>query len=221
MTSTFPFKAVLWDMDGVLVDTFEGHYQAWSRLFSELGHPFTREDFRRTFGMNNRNIFKALLDRELSEEEFQVLSDRKEQYFRDSVQGNIELLPGVADWLQRFQDMGLPQAVGSSAPQKNIDVHLAELQIGEYFEATVSGASLPGKPDPAVFLLAAEQLGVDPADCLVFEDAVQGVQAAKNAGMRCVAVLTTNPAEKLQQADLIVHDLTHLTLEMLKRINHG
>ena len=202
-------------MDGVLVDTFDGHYRAWTRIFAELAHPFTLEDFRRTFGMNNRNIFKTLLDRPLTEDEFQLLSDRKEDYFRQGVRGNSRLLPGAGEWLERFRTAGIKQAVGSSAPTENIDVHLDELNIRRYFDAVASGANLPGKPDPAVFQRAAELLGVNPADCLVIEDAVPGVEAAKRAGMRCVAVLTTNPAEKLQRADLIVPDLTHLTYEQL------
>lgn len=215
MITPLPFKAVIWDMDGVLVDTFDGHFRAWSRLFAEIGHPFTLEDFRGTFGMNNRNIFKALLAQTLEEDEFQRLSERKEQYFREGVRGSTSLLPGARGWLEQFSAMGLLQAVGSSAPQLNIDVHMDELNIRRYFAAVASGENLPGKPDPAVFLLAAELLGVDPADCLVFEDAVQGVEAAKRAGMRCVAVLTTNPAEKLKHADLVLPDLTHLTLELL------
>jgi beta-phosphoglucomutase family hydrolase len=218
MTITLPFKAVIWDMDGVLVDTFDGHFRAWSRLFAELGHPFTIDDFRSTFGMNNRNIFKALLDRTLAEDEFHLLSDRKEEYFRQSVRGSTRPLPGVEEWLQRFDRLGLSQAVGSSAPQQNIDVHLDELNIRRYFAAIASGANLPGKPDPAVFLLAARLLNAAPADCLVIEDSVQGVEAAKRAGMRCVAVLTTNPAELLQRADLVVPDLTHLTLEQLMEL---
>jgi len=218
MTITLPFKAVIWDMDGVLVDTFDGHFRAWSRLFAELGHPFTIDDFRATFGMNNRNIFKALLDRTLAEDEFHLLSDRKEEYFRQSVRGSTRPLPGVEEWLQRFDRLGLSQAVGSSAPQQNIDVHLDELNIRHYFNAIASGANLPGKPDPAVFLLAARLLNAAPADCLVIEDSVQGVEAAKRAGMRCVAVLTTNPAELLQRADLVVPNLNHLTLEQLMEL---
>lgn len=215
MTIILPFKAVLWDMDGVLVDTFDGHYRAWTRIFAELAHPFTLDDFRRTFGMNNRNIFKTLLENPLAEDEFQQLSDRKEVYFREGVRGNTRLLPGAGDWLERFSAAGLKQAVASSAPTENIDVHLDELNIRCYFAEAVSGENLPGKPDPAVFKRAAELLGVSPADCLVIEDAVPGVEAAKRAGMRCVAVLTTNPADKLQRADLIIPDLTHLTFEKL------
>lgn len=218
MATSLPFTAVIWDMDGVLVDTFDGHFRAWSRLFSDLGHPFTLDDFRGTFGMNNRNIFKTLLGRPLAEDEFQLLSERKEVYFREGVRGTSRLLPGAADWLERFNALGLAQAVGSSAPQQNIDVHLDELDIRRFFTALASGADLPGKPAPAVFLLAARLLGVAPADCLVIEDAVPGVMAAKRAGMRCVAVLTTNPPEALRAADLIVPDLTHLTLEQLAEL---
>ncbi len=215
MPETQPIKAILWDLDGVIVDSFDGHYRAWERLFAEMGEPFTLEDFRRTFGMNNRNIFKTLLDRELPEEELWLLSNRKEKYFRDGICGHAQLLPGVAEWLERFHRMGLKQAVASSAPQENIDAHLDELGIRGWFEAVVSGEKLSGKPDPAVFLQAARLLGVAPAECLVIEDAVPGVTAAKSGGMRCLAVLTSNPAEKLAKADVIVEDLTHFTGEML------
>ena len=215
MTHSLPFKAVLWDMDGVLVDSFDAHFHAWSRIFAELAHPFTLADFRRTFGMNNRSILQTLLGVDLPEEEFRPVSDRKEVYFRESVRGNSRLLPGAADWLERFSALDLPQAVASSAPRENIDVHLDELSIRRFFAAVASGADLPGKPDPAVFLLAARQLGIEPADCLVIEDAVPGVAAAKSGAMRCVAVLTTNPPEALRLADLIVPDLTHLTLDQL------
>lgn len=218
MPETLPIKAILWDLDGVIVDSFDGHYRAWQRLFTELGEPFTLDDFRRTFGMNNRNIFKTLLARALPEEEMQRLSDRKEQFFRDGIRGTCRLLPGVVDWLERFDRLGMKQAVASSAPQENIDAHLDELDIRGWFEAVVSGEKIPGKPDPAVFLLAAQLVGVVPDNCLVIEDAVPGVAAAKSAGMRCLAVLTTNPPEKLAQADMIVQDLTALTYEMLKAL---
>ena len=220
MTTPLPFKAILWDMDGVLVDTFDTHFRAWSRIFAELDHPFTLDDFRRTFGMNNRSILKTLLGVDLPEADFQAVSDRKEVYFRESVRGITRFLSGVAEWLERFESLGLPQAVASSAPPENISALLNELHAHRWFSAVVSGAKLSGKPDPAVFLLAAQQLGVSPADCLVIEDAVPGVEAAKRGGMRCIAVLTTNPPEALQQADLIVPDLTHLTLEHLTQLTN-
>jgi len=192
--------------------------RAFPRLAAHLRGAL--EDFTRTFGMNNRNIFKTLLPRELDEEEFWRLSERKEQYFRAGIRGNCQLLPGVLDWLQRFDQLGLKQAIASSAPQQNIDAHLDELDIRHWFTAVASGEKLRGKPDPAVFLLAASLLKVAPSECLVIEDAVPGVAAARSAGMRCLAVLTTNPAEKLSRADLIVHDLTHFTPQGLAFLNN-
>ena len=221
MPETLPIKAILWDLDGVIVDSFDGHYRAWQRLFAELGAPFTLEDFIRTFGMNNRGIFKTLLARELSEEEFWNLSNRKEQYFRDGIRGNAQLLPGVREWLERFDKMRMRQAVASSAPQENIDAHLDELCIRGWFAALVSGEKVSGKPDPAVFLLAARLLEADPSACLVIEDSVAGVEAAKRGGMRCLAVCTTNPAEKLARADLVVMDMTRFKDELFAVLSHG
>lgn len=216
MTTIIPFKAVLWDMDGVIVDTFDAHFQSWKRIFYELEHPFTLADFTRTFGMNNRLILRTILDCDLPEEEVQQTSDRKEVYFRDSIRGSARLLPGVADWLKRFEGLGIQQAVASSAPQANIDALLNELEIRGYFQAEAAGADMRGKPDPAVFLLAAQLLSVEPGACLVIEDSVAGVEAARRGGMKCAAVETTNPAEKLSGADVIVKDLTFLTDVMLE-----
>jgi beta-phosphoglucomutase family hydrolase len=216
MTKSIPFNAILWDMDGVIADTFDNHFRAWKRIFDELGHPFSLDDFTRTFGMNNRLILHTLLGYDLPEEEFQKISDRKEIYFREDIRGYAKLLPGVTDWLQYFEELGMKQAVASSAPQANIDALVDELGIHSHFQAEASGAVLRGKPDPAVFLLAAKLLDAEPQDCLVIEDAVAGVEAARRAGMKCVAVLTTNPAEKLSGADVIVKDLTHLKIEMLQ-----
>ena len=221
MTVPQNLQAVLWDMDGVIVDTFDEHYRAWGRIFAELGKPFTLEDFRRTFGMNNRNVFRTLLGYDLAEEEFQALSDRKERYFRESIHGHNQMLPGVGEWLARFDAWGVRQALATSAPQENIDAHLAELGIAHWFTVLVSGEKLPGKPDPAVFLRAAELLDKAPQHCLVIEDSVAGVAAAKAGGMKCVAVLTTNPPEKLIAADVVVKNLRDLTEEMVERIFGG
>lgn len=218
MTTSLPFQAVLWDMDGVIVDSYDGHYQAWQRTFNELGHHLTEDEFARTFGMNNRLILYTILNRKLPEEEFQAISDRKEEYFRSSIRGRAQVLPGVADWLECFKTQGIKQAVASSAPQANIDAMLDELGIRGYFQAEAAGAAIRGKPDPAVFLLAAELLNTPPQACLVIEDAIAGVEAARRGGMKCVAVLTTNSAEKLYAADVIVNDLTELTLDALVEI---
>jgi len=202
---------VLWDMDGVLVDTGEAHFESWREVLAERGASFSPEDFQRTFGMNNAGLLKLLFDEELSVEEVQTISDRKEIMFRELVKGKARPLPGVLEWLARLRNMGIRQAIASSAPPENIDVLVDEVGMRDYFEAIVSGFSLPGKPNPDVFLEAARQIGVSPAECVVVEDAIAGVQAARNAGMRCIAVTTTNRADRLTAADIVVDGLDELS----------
>lgn len=211
-------QAVLWDMDGVIVDTYEGHYVSWKQALDEVGQEYDEDTFRRTFGMNNRLIMATVFGRELDEEFIQKVSDRKEEIFRRDIKGKAQTLPGVLSWLEQFKRMKLKQAVASSAPQANIDALLIELNIRDYFQAEAAGATLKGKPDPAVFLLAAKLLGVDPLNCLVIEDSIAGVEAAKSAGCQCVAVLTTNLASDLTRADLIVKDLSYLKLEQVNSL---
>jgi beta-phosphoglucomutase len=215
MTKTRTLQAVLWDMDGVIVDTYEGHFVSWKQSLDEVGQSYDEDTFRRTFGMNNRLIMATVFGRELEEDFIQKVSNRKEEIFRRDIKGKVQTLPGVLEWLERFKIMNLKQAVASSAPQANIDALLTELQIRDYFQVEAAGSTLKGKPDPAVFLLAAKLLDVDPRNCLVIEDSIAGVQAAKSAGCQCVAVLTTNQASDLTLADLIVKDLSFFTKDLL------
>lgn len=218
MIQTTKLHAVLWDMDGVIVDTYEGHYLSWKQALNEVNQPYEEDVFRRTFGMNNRLILATVFGRELDEAFIQKVSERKEVLFREDIKGKVKSLPGVQNWLERFKKMGLKQAVASSAPQANIDALLDELGIRAYFQAEAAGSTLKGKPDPAVFLLAAERLAVNPVNCLVIEDSIAGVEAAKRAGCKCVAVLTTNKSCELSKADLIIKDLSLFTEEMLKSL---
>ena len=201
---------VLWDMDGVITDSGEAHYISWKKALDQHGIALTREFFHKTFGMNNSGILSLLFDRDATEQEVDDIGGLKEALFRNDIQGTLELLPGVAQWLQCFKQADALQCVASSAPQENIDAIVAELGIGDMFQTLVSGAKLSGKPDPATFILAAERLGFIPGDCLVIEDATVGVEAARRGGMKCVAVCTTHPREDLQDADIVVDRLTDL-----------
>jgi beta-phosphoglucomutase family hydrolase len=207
--------AIIWDMDGVLVNTGEYHYQAWKKTFAELDIPFSRNQFRAAFGMNNAGILEAICGQKLPPDQEQSISEFKEKLFREAVKGKAKLLHGVNNALKSFSEWNLKQAIASSAPPKNIEVLVKELRIGKYFDVIVSGHDIPGKPDPAVFLKAAQQLNVPPANCVVIEDAVAGVEGAKNAGMRCIAVTTTNTPEALSKADLIFDTLEDLKQSIL------
>jgi beta-phosphoglucomutase family hydrolase len=203
---------VIWDMDGVLVDTGECHYQSWQEVLTINEIPFDRPTFNRTFGMNNRGILEILLGARFNEEIYRVISEEKEAAFRRLIKGHVNLLPGVKPLLEAIYQAGIPQAIGSSGPPANIKAIVDSVQIRNYFQALVSAAEMPGKPDPAVFLSAAGQIGAAPAGCLVIEDGLSGVEAAHRAGMKCIAVTTTNPATALVAADIIVDRLDQLRL---------
>jgi len=211
-------RAVLWDMDGVLVDSGELHYQSWLETLTDLSIPFDREKFRQTFGMNNAGILTVLLGRQPDAEFLEMVSDRKEGRYRQMIPGRLQLLPGVSTWLSSLQKQGIPQAVASSAPQANIEAVVDALEIRKFFSARVSAYFMPGKPHPAVFLEAARQLGVKPGDCVVVEDAVAGVTAARKAGMYCIAVTTTHPRQSLSGADLVVDSLEDLEMGAVFRV---
>lgn len=210
--------AVLWDMDGVLVDSGEGHYQSWQSTLDEAGIPFNRELFRQTFGMNNRGILTVLLGHPPEEGFLERISERKESRFRHAIRGQVRPLPGVLHWLEHLKAMGARQAVASSAPQANVDALVDELGIRPYFEVLVSAYALPGKPDPAVFLEAARRIAIPPGRCVVVEDAIAGVQAARHAGMKCIGVATTNPPKALTDADVIVGRLDQLAAGTFERL---
>jgi beta-phosphoglucomutase len=209
---------VLWDMDGVLVDTGEFHYQAWSGLLPEYGIDFTYELHQETFGRNNASILSLLLGEKLTPELLSEISDRKETRFRAAIRGHAVPLPGVESWMARLREDGARQGIASSAPVANIDTLIGELGLSGYFDAIVSGEDLPGKPDPTLFLTVARQLDVPPGRCVVVEDAIAGVEAAKRAGMKCIAVTTTNEAEALSAADIVVERLDTLPADAFRRL---
>jgi HAD superfamily hydrolase (TIGR01509 family) len=199
-----PVIGILWDVDGVLFDTGEIHFQSWMQALPEFGIPFGREMFPLIFGMKNEEAIPRLVGRSLAAELVDEIGNRKEEIFRQVVRGRVQLLPGVRDWLDRFSERGYPQAAASSAPRANLDAMFAETGVDSYFKAVVSAEGLPGKPDPAIFLKAASLIEIPPRRCVVFEDALSGIQAAKRAGAFCIAIATTNPLSALKEADIAV-----------------
>jgi beta-phosphoglucomutase len=216
--------AILWDVDGTLVDTADQHLRAWIQFAAEIGKPFTHADFAATFGMRNPEIIRKLFFADADDQKCRELGEHKEDLYREFVKAEgVQLLPGAAYLLQQFQEAGWPQAVGSSAPPGNLDLLLRITNTSAFFAAVVTGDDVSrGKPDPEVFLTAAAKLNVPPARCIVFEDAVAGVQAAKAGGMSCVAVTFVghHPREKLQAAgaDFVAASLAEVTLEQLTKM---
>lgn len=210
--------AVIWDVDGTLVDTAELHFAAWERLAGEMGRPFSRDDFAATFGRRNPEIIRFLFRQEFTDPEVAHIGETKETYYRAAAEGGVQLLPGVRELLDGLHARAVRQAVGSSAPRGNLDLILRITDSRRYFDAIVGMEDTTrGKPDPQVFLVAAEKLGVPPSRCVVLEDAVAGVEAAKAGGMKCVAVTFVghHSAEKLVAAgaDRVVRCFTEITAD--------
>jgi beta-phosphoglucomutase len=218
--------AVLWDVDGTLVDTAELHFAAWAELMRERGRPFGRADFAATFGLRNPEILRILFGERLSEQEVADLGDRKEEMYRAAARRGVALLPGVRALLEGLHADGFRQAVGSSAPRANLELILRLTDTGRFFGAVVSMEDTQrGKPDPQVFQVAAERLGVPAGRCAVIEDAVAGVQAAKAGGMKCVAVrfVGHHPEDKLRAAgaDLVVPSLEQVSAATVRQLLQG
>lgn len=197
-------QAVLWDLDGTLADSAALHYRAWQAIMDRYGIPYTYHTFIEEFGRNNAEILTKHFDA-ADPATIQRVSDEKEADFRALLTpGALQPLPGVMAWLTHFRQRGVVQVVGSSGSMANITAMVRALDIGDYFLALVTGTHLPkGKPDPAIFLRCAAVAGVAPADCLVIEDSIHGIEAAQRAGMRSVAVgaLADSAALRLLRAN--------------------
>lgn len=206
----FP-RGVLWDMDGVICDNGDFHFQSWQEAFANFPeYDFSKEIFTQTFGMNNHGVLRTLLGREPEEDEVKDIAGVKEAIFREILVGKTTFLPGVEEWLIGFRAHGIQQAIASSAPQANIDALRRELHLDQYFDIFISAAGMPSKPDPMVFITAAQEIGVEPSNCVVIEDAIAGVRAGVSAGCKVIAVTTTNLPEALTEAHLVVERLNQI-----------
>jgi beta-phosphoglucomutase len=217
-------RAAIWDMDGTLVDTAEMHFEAWRRVCEELGRTFDRADFAATFGRRNPEILQYLFPGRFGADEMAHLGEHKEELYRAaaSAQG-VELLPGVRELLLQLQAAGFRQAIGSSAPRANLEMILDQTGIRDLLGAVVAAEDTSrGKPDPQVFLLGAEKLGVPPSRCVVFEDAPAGIQAARAGGMKAIGVgfVGHHSADTLIQAGAhrVVHSLNEIDVSGIEQL---
>jgi len=183
-------RAVLWDMDGTLIDSEEFHWISWRNAMANEGIVITREQFRSSFGQRNDSIIPSWLGAAATPERIERISNAKEELYRQLVRTEgMTPLPGVASWLHRLHEQGWLQAIASAAPQANIEIVLEALSASRFFQGIVSADDVhKGKPDPEVYLIAASRVGASPDRCIVVEDAVAGVEGARSAGMRSIGV---------------------------------
>jgi beta-phosphoglucomutase len=188
-----PIEALIFDMDGTLVDSMPYHEKAWDLMMPELGVSVDRfEFFTWSAGLTNKEIFPRLLGRDVSPTELAHLAEKKESLYRDCYRAVMQPMRGAVELLTRARASGRSTALGTAAPPENITLVIDGLNLREHFPVIVGGADVEnGKPDPEIFLRCAEKMGIAPNRCLVFEDTPAGIEAAHRAGMRCVAITTT------------------------------
>jgi len=202
---------VIFDMDGVLVDSYQPHFESWRLLGREQGREISEPEFAATFGRTSRDIIAMLFGGSKSAEEIRRLDDRKESIYRDLIRGRVPIVDGARELLRELRTAGARLAVGSSGPVENVSLVLEALRDAATFDAVVTGADVTrGKPDPQVFQLAAERLGIPSGRCVVVEDAPAGVEAAHRAGMRVVAIQSPHTIGKLEGANWVVARLSDL-----------
>jgi beta-phosphoglucomutase family hydrolase len=212
--------ALIWDMDGTMVDTREAHWLAWKQSLAAENYDLDWKTFLKTFGQRNDTILRSLLGAGLPDAEAGRIGDAKEQIFREVLKDNgVQLLPGSEQLIDQAVAHGLPQAVVSSAPRRNITTILEVLNRLDTFAVLVCAEDVSqGKPHPEGCITASRKLGVSPSNCIVLEDAPAGLEAARRAGMACVGVLSTH--DHISEADRVVTSLEEISLADLKSLLH-
>ena len=211
--------AVIFDVDGVLVDSYAAHLRSWVLMAREHGLEITEQEFASTFGQTSREIIARFWGPDLDAVEREALDARKEAIYRDLVRADFPAMDGAIELVDALAADGFLLAVGSSGPPENIELTLERLGRRDRFRAIVTGRDVTrGKPDPQVFEIAAERLGVPAARCAVVEDAPVGVASARAAGMSSVALIGTASPERLGAADLVVRSLRELDPSRLRAL---
>ena len=213
--------AVIFDVDGVLVDSYHAHFRSWQLLLAEHGLEMTEPQFAETFGRTSREVIRQFAgEGRFSEGQVAQMDERKETMYREIVSQDFREMEGASELVEALHDAGFAVAVGSSGPPENVELVLKRLGAGRLFGAVVTGTDVTrGKPDPQVFLLAAERLRRPPACCAVVEDARPGIAAARAADMAAIGLVSTGRTpDELKAADLTVRSLQELTPAVIRRL---
>jgi beta-phosphoglucomutase len=208
--------AVLFDMDGVIVDSNPYHKTALRSFCKQHGHTLSEEELReKIYGRTNRdwltNVFGPL-----PEEIIKKFSDEKEALYRREFENDIIAVKGLAVFLQLLNKENIPRAIATSAPRINVDFTLSKTNLTNFFSVILDESFVSrGKPDPEIYLKSAEALGYKPEDCIVIEDSLSGIEAGKRAGAKVIAITTTHAQAELSHADLIISDFADLSIPHL------
>lgn len=212
---------VIFDVDGVLIDSYQAHFESWRQLAAEIGRTCSEAEFVRGFGRTSReNIVEQWSDRNWTPAEVRQLDDRKEFLYREIIRQHFPGMPGAAELMRSLYQAGFRIAVGSSGPPENIELVIDRLGVASVITGRITARDVTrGKPDPQVFELAADALGLSPAACCVVEDAPAGIQAAHAAGIVCAGLASTGRTlQDLEQADCVVASLHELNPAKIREV---
>ncbi|MBN8825148.1 MULTISPECIES: HAD family phosphatase [unclassified Spirosoma] len=216
-----PFAA-LFDMDGVLIDNADFHLNAWLQFAQNHGLSLTRDQYMDHInGHISADSLAYVLQRAVTPAEVIILTEEKEAIYRELYRPHLRPTPGLITFLDALKRAGIPMAVGTSAPESNVGFTLDGTHLRPYFDAIVDASMIhKGKPDPEIYLTAAQRVGVEPSHCVVFEDAFAGIEAGLRAGMSVIALATTHTRAELADkgAKLIIDDFTQLTVEQVQAL---
>lgn len=213
------WAGAIFDWDGVIVDSSDLHQKSWEVLAVELGHQLPPDHFEKGFGKRNETIIPKILKWTQDHSEVEAWGKRKEEIYREmaKVEG-IQLAPGAVDFLTKTNALGVNCAIGTSTERKNIEVAMREHGLGNFFKGAACSEDVKkGKPDPEVFLKAADILSIEPKKCIVFEDSPHGIEAGRKAGMKTIALTTSHPSNTFMylQPDQIVSSLAEVEPDSL------
>lgn len=210
-------KAVIFDMDGVLVDSEKYICEAGVMMFKEKGLQVKHADFKDFTGMGEDRYLGGVAEKYGFPFDVEKDKARTYQIYKELVEGSLQPLPGVHAFISKCKKLNLKLAVASSADKTKVLINLEETRLnGDIFHVVINGLDVKNKkPFPDIFIKAAESLMLKPSECLVIEDAISGVKAAKSAGCRCLALTTSFPKESLREADWVVKDLSYAPPECI------
>ena len=208
----FEIKAAIFDLDGTMLDNNLYHLRAWKKYLEGKGRKISDEEYNANInGRTNKDVIRYLFGSGLNDEETLNYSLEKEAVYRELYLADIKPVNGLIDLLKFFHDRKIPMAIATSGIQVNIDFMFEHIPVRKYFQAVINSSHIrTGKPDPEIFLKAAKELGIPANHCLVFEDSIVGVTAAHAAGMKVVALSTTQSGSELRNADLTITDFASL-----------
>lgn len=215
----FP-EAVIFDLDGTLIDNNPYHIEAWKIFYNKIGKPFSKEEYTKNInGRINRDIFNYIFNTGLSPELIDEYSNEKEALYRELYKPYIKPISGLIAFLDELEKEKIPKAIATSGLSTNINFMFEHVPIKKYYAQVIDASQVKnGKPHPEIFFKAAASVNAEPQNCVAFEDSVAGIRSAKAAGMKVVGLTTTHTAEEIKEADLIIKDYTEVSLTKLREL---